>query len=75
MSRDLYIFIEERTTFLYSLLDLSLYDLIFLGAAILVMLRPTAEDVLTLVGGRAVETRVPLAEGVHIPRAVLTAED
>ena len=59
----------------YSLLDLRLYDLVLLGAAVLVVLRPAAEDVRALVGGRAVEPVVPLPDHVHVTGAELAPED
>jgi hypothetical protein len=60
---------------LHSLLNFGLYDLVLLGAAVLVVVSTAAEDILALVRGRAVKSVVPLAQGVLVARAVLTPED
>ena len=59
----------------YSPLHLLLHHLVFLGAAELVLGRPTAEDVLVIIAGGAIEASVPLAGGVNVARAVLRAQD
>ena len=60
---------------MYLLLYFWLNDFVFFGAAILVYFCSATEDVVTLVGIRTIEARIPFPQSVHVSRAVFWAQN